>query len=165
MRYTYALHMALISDHADQDEVVVFMKDTHRRHHHKRLKSRPLVDVAEEANGPVGFSCGCLPLASGTLFHPTDGRELFRRDLSFWHLTREVEKFETDTYVANGAYGMNDLVSFEKNTSLSKWWHEMDIQMPKPLMPICYSGSTAKFANILPKRSFVKNLSFFGAWR
>ena len=149
--HTYALHMANISDYTDINEVHVFMKDTHRRHHHKNFKSRPLRDVVIEASGSTGYSCGCLPDVKRNAFTETYRlKELFGRDHSLWHLTSEVEKFSMDTYVANGGYDLSTTTSFENNNSLSQWWARCGLQMPRPIMPICYSGYfAAKLQNIL----------------
>ena len=149
--HTYARHMATISDEEDQSEVLVFMTDTHRRDHHQKINPRPLVDVVEEANGLVGFGCGEIPFASGL--------SASLHGLSLWHLTSEVEKFNMDNYVADAGYVNESFESFETNTSLSNWWHDLDLHMPKPIMPICYSGYfAAKVASILPRRPVLSQI-------
>ena len=164
--HSYAYHLAHLPDDTDPNEIQLFMKDTHTKFHQHELRQRSLRDVVREAAGFTGYSCGRIPdwrltfnrtsFLSRTWFHTLAN---YDADWSFWHLTREMDKFGLDEYRSNGNYEARDDKSFNNVNiaSLSEWWDALGVRVRGPITPVCYAGVfAAKPENIIASR---------GAWR
>ena len=93
------------------------------------------------AAGTLGFGCGLQPDGeSDESFHSTK--------MSIWHDTQKLKTFSLKDY--DTWHSRKDTVKFSTGVTFSDWLGHVGVQLPTPVVPVCYGGNFAvKVSNIL----------------